>query len=137
MRHLVIGKGQVGSAMIEVLSAGYDVIGIDMGDVAEGKFEVLHVCIPYGAYFEKAMNGYIEQYLAVDGLIIIHSTMNVGISAKFSAVHSPIRGVHPNLAGGIRTFKKFFGGPRAEEAAGFFRALGIHCMTTERAESTE
>lgn len=41
------------------------------------------------------------------------------------------------MAEGIRTFTKFFGGERAEEAADIFRKLGIKCTTTPRAQDTE
>jgi nucleoside-diphosphate-sugar epimerase len=138
MTQLVIGsKGQVGSALIEVLSEKYEVSGIDINESIPHQFDVLHICIPYNDRFDSATATYIEQYLAPDGLVIIHSTVPLGTSAKFNAVHSPIRGVHPNLAGGIRTFTKFFGGPRAAEAAWIFAQLGIEAVTSPRAEDTE
>lgn len=137
MRQLVIGLGQVGSALHEVLSEKYPVVGIDLKDSVEEKFPVVHICIPYNEGFHCAVNKYLDKYLMSEGLVIIHSTVAVGTAAQFNAVHSPIRGVHPNLASGIRTFQKFFGGPRAEEAADIFRAMGIECITTGRAENTE
>ena len=138
MRHLVIGRGQVGSALIEVLSDGYTVDSIDVGEAATDRYDVLHVCIPYkDARFSRAVLDYADLYLELGGLVIIHSSVRVGTSAALNAVHSPIRGVHPNLAEGIRTFVKFFGGTRAEEAADVFRALGINCYTTPEARNTE
>jgi hypothetical protein len=139
MTQLVIGsKGQVGSALIEVLSEKYEVDGIDyLSDRLPGKYDVIHICIPYSEKFDEAVEVYSDLYLNSGGLIIIHSTVPLGTSAKFNAVHSPIRGVHPNLAGGIRTFTKFFGGPRAAEAAWIFAQLGIEAVTSPRAEDTE
>lgn len=138
MTHLVIGsKGQVGSALLEVLSSGHKVTGIDLGSPEVGKFDVVHICIPYNTHFEPAVCVYLQKHLKQGGLPIIHSTVAVGTSAKFNAVHSPIRGIHPNLADGIRTFEKLFGGPRAVEAAEFFRALGIGTIVTDKAENTE
>jgi len=47
MTQLVIGsKGQVGSALIEVLSEKYEVSGIDINESIPHQFDVLHICIP-------------------------------------------------------------------------------------------
>ena len=137
MTQLVIGsKGQVGSALIEVLSEKYEIAGIDMNESLPQQFDVVHICIPYNDKFEAATEAYIEQYLAPQGLVIIHSTVPVGTSAKFNAVHSPIRGIHPHLAEGIRRFDKYFGGARAEEAAWLFTFLGP-CLATQNSGDTE
>jgi len=145
-QHLVIGsQGQVGSAILEVLSA-LDAFskertadGIDyLSDRLPGKYEVIHICFPYSDKFVEAVKVYSDLYLADKGLLIIHSTVPVGTSALCNAVHSPIRGVHPHLAEGIRTFKKFFGGPRAPEAAWmWYNLVGTECATSPRAEDTE
>jgi len=67
--------------------------------------------------------------------VIINSTVAVGttesLNKKLSAnvVHSPVRGVHPNLAGGLIVFDKQIGydGDKsvAEDVAKFFRKIGI------------
>lgn len=137
MKHLVIGRGQVGSALIEVLSERYVVKSIDINERLKAKFEVVHICIPYNQGFDASVRSYLAKYLAPLGLVIIHSSVAVSTSRSFYAVHSPIRGVHPNLAEGIRTFTKFFGGWRAEEAAKIFRKLGIKCVTTRDSADTE
>lgn len=138
MAHLVIGsEGQVGSALVEVLSDKYAVDGIDyLSDRLPGKYDVIHICFPYNQKFEEAVEVYLDLYLAPGGLVIIHSTVPVGTSAKYNAVHSPIRGVHPHLAEGIRTFEKYFGGPQAVKAAGIFQGLSS-TVVTDKAETTE
>jgi UDP-N-acetyl-D-mannosaminuronate dehydrogenase len=52
-------------------------------------------------------------------------------------VHSPIRGVHPNLAKGIKTFVKYFGGKDAKKAASIFSRLGIKTKVFKEAKTTE
>lgn len=136
MKQLVIGLGEVGKALFEVLEGA--VCGIDKDDVYQDvRFDVIHVCIPYSPKFHQTVKDYVHDYLAPDGLVIIHSTVPVGESRSHGAVHSPIRGVHPRLAQGIRTFVKFFGGSRAGEAAEIFQRLGIECRTTSKSETTE
>lgn len=138
MKHLVIGRGQVGTALIEVLRERYDVWSIDAdGGPKKLLSDVVHVCFPYDQFFDSSLERYKLRYLRSGGLVIIHSTVPLGTSAKHDAVHSPIRGVHPNLAEGIRTFAKFFGGPRAKEAAIIFWKLGIQVTTTFSAMNTE
>jgi hypothetical protein len=147
--HLVIGcKGQVGSAVMELLSGKFQVVGVDLDTPAPvGDFDVLHICIPFYGQpdslegsresFTHTVRGYQRRNGFDNALVIIHSTVPLGTSAKLGAVHSPVRGVHPNLLEGLRTFVKYFGGPRAEEAAGYFAECGLVCRTVKSARDTE
>lgn len=138
MLMLVIGLGEVGNALETILKEKYTVsIIAKPGDKVQGTFDVLHICFSWSATFTQSAREYREQYLKPGGLMIIHSTVPVGTSAACDAVHSPIRGVHPDLVSGIKMFVKYFGGPRAEEAANMFTALGIKTKTTPLAKNTE
>lgn len=142
MKHIVIGsKGEVGKALMEVLAERYSVFGLDVGSPDPGfapPYEVMHIAIPYSETFYARVSAYLP-FLSEDGLLIVHSTVKCGTTAKFGsrAVHSPIRGVHPHLAAGIRTFEKCFGGVQAARAAEIFSALGIPVALTPRPEDTE
>lgn len=141
-KHLVLGyKGQVGNAIYRALLRNpmYEVVGHDIAEdsVIRGGFDVIHCCIPFSWTFFGAMQSYINDYLLPNALVIIHSTVPLGTARALNAVHSPIRGVHPNLLEGVLTFVKFFGGERAEEAAEVFQQLGIRTRTTPRPETTE
>ena len=70
-------------------------------------------------------------------MTIIHATVAVGVSLGLGAVHSPIRGMHPNLYEGVKTFVKFFGGARAGEASEHFRRAGVKVMIFDRSDTTE
>ena len=80
-------------------------------------------------------------------VIIIHSTIPVGTTKKIEAelekcfvVHSPVRGVHPNLTDGLKTFVKYIGYNHkvglnlAEE---HFHKIGIKTKPIENTDSTE
>jgi len=137
-KHIVIGMGEVGRAVFKVLTdfCKNDVIGIDKDNQREvGICDVMHVCIPYSKDFAEIVTNYRKEYSP--DLVIIHSTVPVGTSTALDAVHSPIRGVHPNLEQGIRTFPKYFGGERAGEAAEIFEMVGLRCIKTSDARNTE
>jgi hypothetical protein len=134
--HLVVGLGEVGSAIREVLGAvGHDPF---KGEEAHGHYDIMHVCFPFSP---KVYNfaAEVRKYKKIfsPDLVVIHSTVPVGTSRKLNAVHSPIRGVHPHLVKGIKTFVKFFGGERAEEAAQYFREKGVETETSPRSDDTE
>lgn len=131
-KHLVIGMGEIGTGLAEVLQCD----GIDKNDEVP-KADIIHVCFPYSDQFVELVQKYKHDTGA--SLIVIHSTVPVGATSKCGkeAVHSPVRGRHPHLAEGIKTFVKFFGGERAKDVAAHFSAFGVETVTTEKPENTE
>ncbi len=107
----ILGYGEVGRAIakfyhtpkIKDLKRDDGLIGVD----------ILNVCIPWSKKFPGIAEKEIKRIKP--RLTIIHSTIAPGttkkLSKKFSGrvVHSPIRGVHPNLYEGIKTFIKYIG----------------------------
>ena len=136
MTHLVIGsEGEVGKALVSILKCdGHDP---NKGVFAEASkaYDVIHIAIPWSDHFERSVGMYKNTF--DPSLIIIHSTVPVGTSRKLGAVHSPVRGTHPDLEKGIRTFVKFFGGVGAEDMASVFRDLGVSVQVVENSEDTE
>lgn len=137
MTHLIIGGGEVGRALLEILSPHYDIQLRDVSDNVQGHFDVLHIAYPHAENFIKITKKYIEEY--APALVVIHSTVPVGAAKAIGdmAVSSPVRGTHPNLAEGIQTFVKYFGGPKAKEAADIFANIGVPTRVFEKAETAE
>lgn len=136
-KHLVVGAGEIGRAVRNVLSKKFDVSIRDKDDEVPGEFGVLHIAYPPIKNFLEITKKYIKKYKP--DLVIVHATVPVGFTKKLgkSAVHSPVRGVHPHLEEGILTFEKYFGGPKAKEAAEIFEKLGVKAVTFPKAETTE
>jgi len=130
MKHLVVGLGEVGTAIQKVFKCG----GIDKGQAIEGTVDVLHICIPYSEEFVGLVQAYQAGYMPK--YTVIHSTVPVGTSRKCNAIHSPIRGIHPNLYEGVMTFVKFLGG-EASGVADEFRKHGLKVMLFDNPEATE
>lgn len=134
MTQLVVGAGEVGTAVRAVLSRGHEVAIRDVEPV-EVAAETLHVCFPWSASFVDSVRRYEQQHGA--GLVVVHSTVPVGTCDPQGWVHSPVRGRHPQLAEGLMAFVKHFGGPRADEAAKVFEAVGVATDVHPRAAETE
>lgn len=136
-KHLIAGYGEVGKGLHEVLKYAQVLIqDQDKGcDQEQTKVDVLHVCFPYSEQFADLVKRYQEKF--EPNITIVHSTVPVGTCDALEVVHSPIRGVHPNLAEGIKTFTKYFGGKGSYEAAMLFAKMGIGVMYFDKASITE
>jgi len=132
---LIIGAGQIGSSLLRVLRPYYDVHIKDKEKLNVSNVQIMHICFPYFNGFIKAVTDYQKEYNP--DYTIIHSTVPIGTSRLCNAIHSPVRGIHPNLEKGIKTFVKFLGGKQANEVADYFRRAGIKVYITDKQETTE
>lgn len=152
---MIVGYGEVGKAIYEIESKAKNKIrvmdktpDIPKSEVRKnGKIEVIHICIPFSREFVTAVTYYAKEFHP--RLIIIHSTTAVGITDKVREaisdvhakyiVHSPVRGVHPNLYEGIITFVKYVGGEEdaTEEAIKYFKSININAESLGSSKTTE
>ncbi len=126
----ILGYGEVGQAIakfyknpsIKDLTRDDGLIGSD----------ILNICVPWSDKFMAIVEEEIKK--VKPKLTIIHSTVAPGVTKKIGqkfnemVVHSPVRGVHPNLYKGIKTFVKYVGadGKKAGELAEkHLKGLGI------------
>jgi hypothetical protein len=130
-KSLVIGRGEVGRAIANIFRC----IAIDVGEVYGGQVTHMHICFGWTDKFEEEVKRFQDKYKPL--FTIIHSTVPVGTSARLGAMHSPVRGMHPNLEQGIRTFQKFLGGVDATWVAEYFRDFGLRVVLTDKSETTE
>ncbi len=105
--HLVIGAGEIGKSLYEVLNRYVKVYIRDIEDDGRTDIDVLHVTIPYSEKFVSIVQAYREQYGAK--LTIIYSTVPIGTTALVGddVVHSPVEGRHPHLAESILMFPRW------------------------------
>lgn len=140
MRTIIIGGGEIGWSLLNVLSSNYD---CDLYDINEknifgnpsGNYEIMHICFPYSDKFIEQVEEYKRKYNP--RWVVIHSTVPVGTSRKLNAIHSPVIGIHPNLEESLKTFTKFLGGELAYEVADYFRRSGMKVYVTDKSETTE
>lgn len=132
MVHLIVGYGEVGKALHKIIGDAY-IQDPKHTTWNREDVDVVHICIPWSSRFRWET----ISYKIFSPLIIVHSSIPVGTCDALGVVHSPIRGVHPHLEEGIRTFVKYFGGKGAKEAAKIFSDLDIRTRWYEKAKTTE
>lgn len=143
----ILGYGEVGKAIAKFYkSASWQtrVKDLNHNDGLDG-VEILHICIPWNENFITVVLKEISA--AKPKLIIIHSSTAPGTTKKLASllpstiiVHSPVRGVHPYLYEGIKTFVKYIGAE--DKKAGLaaqkhLRSLGIKTKIILPAAATE
>ncbi len=136
MMSLILGNGEVGQSLKEVLDTQYICrIGNEHRQPEDEKFEIMHICFPFTDKFESEVKRYQEKYKPK--FTVIHSTTPVGTSRKLNATHHPVTGMHPNLARSFLTFTQFLSGKEASSVADYFRRAGMKVYLFDKQETTE
>jgi len=149
---LLLGCGEVGSAikrLEEETKNNVSVIDPKVSPESDTAFvgrlfDVTHVCIPFSEKFVGAVTDCVKTHPT--GLVIIHSTTTVGTTTKIKealpgtpVVHSFVRGVHPKLYEGLKTFEKPIGGDKmhALKACEHLESIGMPPYWCGKAEASE
>jgi UDP-N-acetyl-D-mannosaminuronate dehydrogenase len=144
-RTLVVGIGEVGGPLAQVLEAGgHPVLRHDLEPLSfEEPIGIMHICFPFRdrKSFCETVAEYARRFNPE--LIIINSTVLPGTTrmveriTKRKACYSPVRGKHVEMAAALRNYRKFVAGtdPAAvERAEAHFLSAGLK---TERMTSPE
>lgn len=145
-RVAVIGVGEIGKPLLDLISEGYEAQGIDIDTrVEERQFEIIHICYPYrGDDFVDTTVRYIQKY--DPKLVIIDSTVAVGTTRRIctrrpvSIVNSPVRGKHVKMRQDMLHYTKFIGGIDAAsslKAEAHFTRIGMRTKVLASPEATE
>lgn len=141
----IVGYGEIGSSIAKVYNSfeNFDVRVVDpflnFNDDIEG-VEILNICIPFIDNFVEVVKNYIEK--SNPSYTIIHSTVSPGTTKLIGGkvCHSPMRGLHPNLDLGMKTFLKYIGPEDAESAISYqmhLLELGIKSYICKDSKTTE
>lgn len=131
MKHLIIGAGEIGSALQSIFSCDIRDIKSDLN----GEYDILHIAYPYFDGFIKSVLDYQKLYNAK--YVVVHSTVPVGTCEIAGFHHSPVTGVHPHLKESILTFTKFVSGENSEIIAKEFRNYGIPAKSIQKQGDSE
>lgn len=149
---LIIGLGEIGGAISRIeKKAGNDVSVMELAyneNMREDKaYDIAHVCIPChceNAFLVAVTSSILGKNI---GVVIIHSTVGVGVTRSLSEVcedrnfvHSFCRGVHPDLEEGLLTFEKAVGALDEDSllvAAQHLESLGMKVKALSSPEASE
>lgn len=143
---VVVGLGEVGKPLFDLLSERYDVVGVDISPVGRiEQTDILHICYPFQIKdFIGETARYIEQFNP--SLTVINSTVSVGTTRSVAertgatVVNSPVRGKHVRMLQELRHYTKFVGAdePTAgQKAAEHFEYAGLKTKVLSSPEATE
>jgi len=144
---LVVGLGEVGSALAQVLKRAGRILEHDIERCEfDQPVSVMHICIPFTRQpdFVATALSYIERFKPE--LTIINSTVIPGTSralAERSSVpiaYSPVRGKHTRMVDDLLKYRKFVAGTDAQaasRAAEHFRSVGMVVQCMDRVETLE
>ena len=144
----IMGFGEIGQSVSRLYSKSkYQILSKDLNQdfLKEECVDVLHIAIPYSSDFIKDVVKQIKKNKP--GFVIIESTVDVGITRKINnklkkniVVHSPVRGMHPDLTKSIKYFIKYIGADNkniGNRAVEHYRSIGVKAKLFMPSESTE
>jgi len=143
---VVVGLGEVGRPLLEVLKRAHPVEGVDLParDIT-APVEFLHVCYPAEIKdFAGITAGYVGRYRPE--IVIIHSTVPVGTTRAVGelvpvpVVHSPVRGKHARMVDELTHYVKFIGTDSVDvgrRVAAHLEAAGMKTKALASPEATE
>lgn len=147
---LVVGLGEIGSALLEIVKGVHDATGYDIKNPTElpTKVDVLHVCFPYTEEFASHVVEYAKK--TRPKLVLIESTVQLGTTNQIAeflqvlqthVVHSPVRARKKDgFKWGFYNYTKFIGGcdqEGAKLADEYYKSLGFKTRICQSALEAE
>jgi len=145
---LIVGLGEVGSALAEVIERHAPVLRHDIEPREfDARIGVMHICIPFqsSAQFEDAACAYIRRFNPA--LTIVNSTVLPGTTSSLArrsgapVAYSPVRGKHVRMAQDLLRYTKYVAAADSDAAAAraerHFRRVGMTTRRMQRPETLE
>lgn len=143
---LVVGLGEVGRPLMEVIKDHRNVVGMDIEPIEfNGTCDVMHICFPFQIRdFVGECAAYINKYKPT--LTVINSTVSPGTTrAVFertgaAIAYSPVRGKHIKMKDELLHYVKFVGGINpeiAQKTANHFQSVGMKVKVLSSPEAVE
>jgi len=146
-RVVVVGLGEVGRPLLQLLSNSYNVIGVDITPPAEpiGAVDVLHICYPFEI---RDFVGQTARYIGrfEPHVTVINSTVGVGTTRAVAertgaaVANSPVRGKHARMLQELAKYTKFIGAldpAIGRYVAEHFERAGMKAKVLSTPEATE
>lgn len=146
MKSSIIGLGEVGAGLFAILKNHYDVQWFEKDSSPNYSTEIMHICIPWSDTFIDTVDKYVR--VQNPTYVVVHSSVPVGTCLKLvnllsvPVFHSPIRGQHPDMTGGILNYVKYIGTDTRETSVNeiilnYFEKAGIKTKLVYQTKATE
>ncbi len=142
---MVIGLGEVGGPLLQILEQRHPVVGVDIEPVAPAwKTSIMHICYPFHDGFVQTTADYIRKY--APEITVINSTVPPGTTREIGritgarVVNSPVRGKHVRMVKDMRRYPKWVGGIDAaavRRVRAHFAAAGLKTRAATSPEASE
>jgi UDP-N-acetyl-D-mannosaminuronate dehydrogenase len=140
---VVVGLGEVGKPLLNLLSRSYECVGVDVQPVEISKpCSVLHVCIPFGlrdfveitcAYISK----YKPRYCVVNSTVAPRTTRAIARQSGIQVAYSPVRGKHAKMEADMLHYRKFVAADDPAVTDAISRHFSDAGFKTDRFRTTE
>jgi UDP-N-acetyl-D-mannosaminuronate dehydrogenase len=143
---VVVGLGEVGKPLLEIMKGTYQTFGVDINQPASiSQCDVMHICFPFqNGNFGTEVLQYINQY--TPALTVINSTVapgttrRIAVESHTAVVNSPVRGKHARMQDEMLHYTKFIGALDAQSgqsAVRHFEEAGMKTKLLSSPEATE
>lgn len=143
---LVVGLGEVGSALARVLERSGPILkhDIERRDFHQ-PITVMHLCLPFrNEGFEEVALTYIERFepdlTIVNSTVLPGTTRNIARRSGRPVAYSPVRGKHVKMVHDLLHYRKFVAAcepETAERAELHFQQAGMRTVRMARLETLE
>ena len=143
---IVIGLGEVGEALMEIVKSKHPTFGVDIDLPASvSRCDVMHVCFPFQSdKFVGQVVEYIPRYRPalslIQSTVAPGTTRSIAVESGTAVVNSPVRGKHIRMQAEMLHYAKFVGAldqQSGERAVEHFEGLGMKTKLLGSPEATE
>jgi len=144
---LVVGLGEIGRPLLQVLSKHHPTFGLDLEPVEDlpAEIDIMHICYPFRIpNFLEETAKYVEKFKP--RVTVLNSTVAVGTTRELATrcgvavANSPVRGKHARMEADLLHYDKFVGAiapDTGEYVAKHFNDAGMQTRVLSSPEATE
>src|SRR5438874_9393715 len=143
---VIVGLGEVGKPLLEILKSRYQTFGVDINQPASiSRCNVMHVCFPFQSEkFCRQVVEYIDQYrpalTVINSTVAPGTTRSIAVESGTAVVHSPVRGKHVRMQEEMLHYTKFIGAldlQSGQRAIEHFEGVGMKTKLLTPPEASE